>query len=154
MSRAIACAALPALLSVLAHRTPTLTAVCEEPSGNRVDLVDQTIRRGDDSFGGVNPVFIIDDAKPGVLTVVWGPTKAVQDAGVPTSAIEAQIISQIDTKITAVRIDDAEYGVVHMYSLFPEKGLVFFTQHRYLNAAGGVPTASTFYAKCRFSRTG
>lgn len=154
MGRVIAGAALPALLAVLAHRAPTLTAVCEDPSGVRVDLMGPTIKRGDDSFTGVKPVFIIDDAKPGVLTIVWGPTKAVQDAGVPTPAIEAQIISQIDTKITAVRIDDAEYGVVHLYSLYPGKGLVFFTQHRYLNAAGGVPTASTYYANCRFSGGG
>jgi len=154
MARATAAAALPALVLVLAHRSPILTAVCDEPSGVRVDLVGQTLKKGDDSFTGVKPVFISDDAKPDVLTVVWGPTKAVQDAAVPTPAIEAQVISRIDAKITAVRIDDAEYGVVHMYSLYPEKGLVFFTQHRYLTAAGGVPTASTFYAKCRFSRSG
>jgi hypothetical protein len=154
MARAIAVAALPTLLFAVAHRAPVLTAVCEEPSGVRVDLVGQTIKKGDDSFTGVKPVFIIDDAKPGILTLVWGPTKSVQDAGAPSPAVEAQIVSQIDTKITAVRIDDPEYGVVHMYSLYPDKGLVFFTQHRYLNAAGGVPTASTFYTRCRFSRSG
>lgn len=132
-------------------REPSLTAVCDQPLGTRLDLVGPTIKSGDDSFTGVQPVFIIDEAKPDVLTVVWGATKSVRDGGVPTSALEATIISRTATKITAVRIDDAEYGVVHMYSLYPNKGLVFFTQHRYLNAAGGVPTASTYYARCQFS---
>jgi len=152
MIRAITAAALSGFLLALSPRSPILTAVCDEPAGVRLDLVGQTIKKGDDSFTGVKPDFMLDDAKPGILTVVWGPTKALQDAGVPTPAIEARVISQIETKITAVRVDDPEYGVVHMYSLYPEKGLVFFTQHRYLNAAGGVPTTSTYYASCRFSR--
>jgi hypothetical protein len=153
MLRAIVNVGLPVLLFTPTLSKPILTAVCEEPRGIRIDQVEGAIKTGDDSFTGVNPVFIIDDAKPDVLTLVWGPTKAVQDAGVPTPAVEAQIVSRIAAKITAVRVDDAEYGVVHMYSLYPDKSLVYFTQHRYLNAAGGVPTASTYFAKCRFSRT-
>src|SRR5690242_11827132 len=97
-------AALPAFLLGVSPPKPILTAVCDEPSGVRIDLVGQAIKKSDDSFTGVKPVFIIDDAKPGTLTVVWGPTQAVQDAGVPTPAVEAHVISQISTKITAVRI--------------------------------------------------
>lgn len=152
MLKAVITFLLPAVLSVLGASKPILTALCDQPLGVRLDMVDTTLKRSDDSFTGVNPVIIIDDAKPDVLTVVWGATKPVRDAGVPTSALEAQIISRTPTKITAVGIDDVQNGAVQLYSLYPDKGLVYFTQHRYLNTAGGVPNAVTFYAKCQFSR--
>jgi len=67
-----------------------------------------------------------------MLTVVWEATKEVRDADVPTSALEATIVSRTSTKLTAVHMDDAEYGVVHMYSLYTNKVLVFFQgEHQY-----------------------
>ena len=59
---------------------------------------------------------------------------------------DASIIDSTPEKITAVRVYVG--GVTQMYSLYPTKGLVYFTQHRFI--AGQVPTASTFYATCEF----
>jgi len=141
------------LLFVLdpAFAKPILTATCEEPIGSRFDQVSGKVEIRDDGFTGVRPVFILDDEKPGKLLFIWGPAQWAKDAGVETKALEAIIVSTTADKITAVRLDDQAAGVMQMFSLYPAKGLIYFTQHRYLNAAGGVPNSSTYYARCRFS---
>lgn len=129
---------------------PIVTATCGEPVGTRYDQEGGVVRAKADGFSGVNPVFIIDDEKPRTLTFIWGPADwAKGELGARPSAQEAIIISVTGEKITAVRVE--EQGVTQMYSLYPSKGLVFFTQHRYITLAGGVPTTSTFHSKCVFS---
>ena len=129
---------------------PVVTVTCAEPIGSRYDLQDGVVRAQADRFSGVRPVFILDDDKPKVLTFIWGPADwAKRELGVQQSAQEAIIVSVTAEKITAIRTE--EQGVTQMYSLYPSSGLVFFTQHRYVALAGGVPTASTFHSKCTFS---
>ena len=130
---------------------PALTVLCEEPIGTRYDQVNGVVRIKTDGFTGVKPVFIFDDEKPKILTFIWGPAEwAQRELGVKPSAQEANIISSTEEKITAIRIEEG--GVTHMYSLYPSRSLIFFTQHRFITLTGGVPTSSTFYAKCTFNR--
>ena len=130
---------------------PVLTVICEEPIGTRYDQVSGVVVTKADGFSGVKPVFIFDDEKPKILTFIWGPAEwAQRELGLKPSAQEANIISVTEEKITAIRIE--EKGVTHMYSLYPSKSLVFFTQHRFITlATNGVPTSSTFYAMCAFN---
>lgn len=139
------------IFATICNAKPVLTVTCGEPTGIRYDQINGKIEKRDDGFSGVTPVFIVDDEKPGKLLFVWGPAKWAKNVGVETKALEAVVVSITDDKLTAVRIDDPAFGVVHMYSLYPEKGLVYFTQHRYLNAAGGIPSSSTFYSRCNFA---
>jgi len=106
--------------------------------------VNGKIEKHDDGFSGVNPTFILDDEKPGKLLYIWGPAKWAKDVGIETKALEATIVSKTDAKITAVQVDDPRLGVVHMYSLYPSNGLVFYTQHRYLALSGGIPNSRLF----------
>lgn len=138
-------------MMIPAFAKPVMTATCDEPVGNRIDQVGGKIQRREDGFTGVNPVFILDDEKPGKLLYIWGPAKWARDSGVETKALEASIVSVTGDKLTAVRVDDHTFGVVHMYSLYPAKGLVFFTQHRHLNVDGGVPSSATYHARCKFA---
>jgi hypothetical protein len=137
-------------IAATATAKPILTATCGEPVGTRYDQENGVVRVKSDGFSGVNPVFIIDDEKLKTLTFIWGPAGwAKKELEMKANAQEAVIILFTEEKITAVRVE--EQGVTQMYSLYPTKGLVFFTQHRYITFAGGVPTTSTFYARCSFS---
>jgi hypothetical protein len=129
---------------------PVLTATCGEPVGTRYDQENGVLLTKPDGFSGVTPVFILDDEKPKVITFIWGAAAWVQkELDQKVSAQEAVIVSTSKDKITAVRVEEG--GVTQMYSLYPQKGLVFFTQHRFITLADGVPTASTFYSKCSFT---
>ena len=135
-------------IAATATAKPILTATCDEPVGTRYDQENGVVRTKSDGFSGVNPVFIIDDEKPKTLTFIWGAADwAKKELKMKATAQEAVIISFTEEKITAIRVE--EQTVTQMYSLYPSKGLVFFTQHRYI--IGGVPTASTFYSTCSFS---
>lgn len=137
------------LASFMAVAKPVLTVNCGEPSGSRYDQIESKIKQQVDGFAGANPLFVWDDSKPKSLMVVWGIAKWAKDAGLPSNAEEATIVFSSEDMISAVMVD--ELGAVKMYSLFPGKHLVYFTQHRYLNAMGGVPNTSSFYASCAFT---
>lgn len=108
---------------------PVLTVTCSEPSGSRYDFVQGQLKQQPDGFSGATPVFVLDDSKPKNLTVIWGNAKWAKDAGIPPSAEDASIQFANENMITAVFVD--ALGAVKMYSLYPEKGVVYFTQHRY-----------------------
>ena len=138
------------LLSCSVQAKPVLTATCTQPIGQRYDQFDGSVQQKKDGFDGVSPIFIIDDQRPKILTYIWGPAEWARDAlKLKASAQEAVIVSISDEKITAVQIESE--NIIKMYSLFPKRGLVFLSQHRYIDLAGGVPTVGMFYSKCNFS---
>jgi hypothetical protein len=126
-------------------------ARCEEPKGTRVDYVEGQPRQQEDGFSGVNPIFILSTETPNRIKFLWGPAEWARDALKLKERIqEALIIDQTPEKVTAINVQP--YGVTQMYSLYPTKGLVYFTQHRMIAPQmGGVPSAATFYATCSFT---
>lgn len=136
----------------MANAQQALMALCDEPVGVRFDQVGDQIKQQADGFAKVNPVFVVRLEAPERFRYIWGPAEWARDASLGKADMEeAIILSATNEKITAVRVD-AE-GVTQMYSLFPDKNLVFFTQHRYVAPhMGGVPNSSSFYARCEFSR--
>ena len=143
---------LPALLMASAvFAKPVFTATCGTPVGTRCDQVNSTLVEKPDGFDGVNPTFIIDDQRSTKITYIWGPAEwARNELKMKAAAQEAIIISMTVDKITAIAVE-GDNGITKMFSLFPKKGLVLFSQHRYIDLAGGVPTVGTFHAKCSFS---
>ena len=138
------------LLAMNAQAKPVLTANCTQPIGQRYDQVDGSVQQKKDGFDGVSPIFIIDDQRPKVLTYIWGPAEWARDAlKLKAAAQEAVIVSISEDKITAIHIESE--NIIRMYSLFPKRGLVLLSQHRYIDLAGGVPTVGMFYSKCNFS---
>lgn len=125
---------------------PALTVKCGEPKGTRFDLMGGKIETDTDAFTGVNPLFIFDNDKPGVVTVFWGHTEKY---GTPplTSAKEASIISKTAKQITAVRV--AANNLVELYSLFPQEEVLYYTEH-YHGFPIFAPGSKSFYAKCSF----
>jgi len=137
------------LLPSFGYAQQMLYARCGEPVGTRYDQVDGRIQQQADGFAGVSPTFIITKAAPDRLTFLWGPAAWAREALQMRERLQdAAIVDATPEKITAVRVEPG--GVTQMYSLYPTKGLVYFTQHRFI--VGQVPTASTFYAKCEFTK--
>ena len=131
---------------------PTWTATCEVPVGNRYDQVNGKIKESHDDFTDVHPLFVLDDEKPGKLLLIWGATKRARELGRQTKAEEATVVSRSSEKITAILIDSSAPALVEMFSLYPSKGLVFYTKHGNPSIAGVGPFTATFHAQCKFSR--
>ena len=135
--------------TALAWAEPILTATCNEPKGSRFDLKKGKINSSADGFSGIHPVFIIDKDKPSKLLVVWGAAK-LKGIELATNAKEIDIVSATDNQITAIEVDPTGDAVL-MYSLFPQSGLIYFTQHRYQLLEGGNPNSASYHSKCNFS---
>jgi hypothetical protein len=143
---AAALAAPPAALADLAF-----IARCGEPVGVKFEQAEADVKQQPDAFAGVNPTFIVTTDAPRRLTFLWGPAAWARDAQKLIENLrDADIIYSSPEHITAVRVEAP--GLMQVYSLYPSRGLMFFTQHRMVEAPpGGAPAASTFYAKCEFS---
>ena len=139
------------LIAATVHAKPVLTVTCAEPTGSRFDLVQGQLKHQPDAFSGATPVFVTDDSKPKSLIVVWGNAKWAKDMGIPANAEEASVQFASEEMITATFVDPL--GSVKMYSLYPKQGLAYFTQHRYMNVMGGVPSNCSFFVNCVFART-
>jgi hypothetical protein len=70
---------------------PTLTFARGVPVGNRLEAIGEKMQEDHDGFTDVNPVFVLDDQKPGMLLLVFPATKAARDLGMKTAAEEAFI---------------------------------------------------------------
>ena len=135
---------------------PVFTAVCEEPSGSRIDYMTESIgssrlklERSEDRVTGVNPTFIIDSDRPKVLTYVWGPTKRHGDLPAPIKkTTHATIVVQTKEVIIAVEVWGSR-GVA-VSTLLPKMGFGAFTHHAYSTILGDWFEAVTLTAKCKF----
>ncbi len=146
--------ALMQLLVADADAKSVMTATCDEPKGPRVDYggfpaqkSGQPLNHSWDSFTGVYPAFIIDDADPKRLTYVFGNTKAGGDLGAKP-ARAAIVIVGTDEMISAV---DVGSNSVAIFTLYPKAGVGFFTYHEAQRLAGGDATAVTYIARCSFA---
>lgn len=141
---------------------PIFTAVCDEPKGPRIDFgrypvtaPEPELRRTEDSYTGVKPVFLIDSDSPQILTYVWGHSeKSVSPPGVslpPTEAKQSAIVVRSPDFISAVE----RYGDhrVSVFSLYLKLGLGVFTDHTYTDVLGPYAKAVTFTSRCQFSPT-
>ena len=108
------------------------------------------VRQKEDGFSGVNPTFFFSADGTRKITFLWGPAAWARDElRLRDNLQEAIVIQATADKITAVRIEAD--NVSQLYSLYPGNGIVYFTQHRLIAPhLGGVPTSSSFYARCEF----
>lgn len=152
MVKMITASAVTLLFSSLGICQTTFVARCGEPVGTRYDSNGGQVISKADGFTGVNPIFVVTGETPDKIRFVWGPAQWARDElKLKAHMQEATIISSTPRKITAIRVEAG--GVTQMYSLYPDDGLVYFTQHRYITLTEpGVPTTSTFYSKCDFVR--
>jgi hypothetical protein len=127
----------------------SLTATCGEPVGTRYDQVQGQIKQEADRFSGANPILVWNESEGAErMTVRWGDAEWAKKAGIQPKVGEGTVVIRNQSMISAVVIDGL--GAVEVYSMYPQDGLVYFTQHRYINAMDGVPNSSSFYAKCTF----
>jgi len=132
----------------IAFAQKPFVARCSEPTGTRYDQIEGKMQLQADGFTGVNPMFIVTADSPRKLTYLWGPAAWAKDAlKLRENLMDAAIVDWSPEKITAIRVEP--FGVTQMYSLYPTKGLVYFTQHRMI--MDGIPNTSTFYARCEFT---
>ena len=144
-----------ALIATQAMADPVLTALCDEPSGPRIDYytsrdksLPPKLERSEDRITGVNPTFIIDSDQPKVVTYVIGHTKKFGDPP-PFGAQRADIVIHTDEMISAVKVGR---GWIMVVTLLPNLGLVAFTDHYDTTFLGERFVAKTFTAKCKFAK--
>ncbi len=147
------------LFATAVEAKPILTVTCEEPRGTRFDYdaglygLETKVEEHKTTFSGVNPVFVVDDQKPTILLVIWGPAKKAVQILEPllgkgryqeTKAKEATIIWRTANQITAV---EGSGSSIWFHSLYPKLGIGYFSRHSYLMGAN----SSSYYAMCKFA---
>jgi hypothetical protein len=137
------------VLSFYVQARPVMTITCTEPSGPRTDYYGGKFEDKKDGFDSVTPTFIFDDEKPEQVTVIFGPAKWVKDAGYDPGAFEATVLLKNSEQITMIASTGTHIG--QMYSIFPEKGIGYFTLHKYLPFEGGVASTATLISKCKLA---
>ena len=123
--------------TAVAQAQSILTVTCQPPKGSRVDYkisredwlaqrdASQSrleLETGEDSFTGVNPIFLVDRRKPERMTVIWGDTKVEgipEELTRPPEAKEFPVVHSSEDQITAV---EAYGNGVWVYSLYPKLG--------------------------------
>jgi len=128
---------------------PVLTATCDDPKGVTFRQLRGNVEQAQDGFNDVHPVFVLDSDHKGKLLVVFGSTKPARDLGVTTQADEATIISMSKEMITAVLASHTS-SIVETFTLFPTRGLMFYSKQLYADIGGGLAEMTTMSAKCTF----
>jgi hypothetical protein len=129
-----------------AAQSQVMSAACSEPKGIRFDQIASEMKQDSDGFAGVNPQFVISANNPRRLTVIWPDTKSM-GAAARQNTHEAVIIDSSPEMVTAVMLYEAS---VNMYTLFPQKGIVYMSTHRQLPFGSGIPNGALFYMLCKF----
>ena len=133
-----------------AQARPVMTVTCNEPNGQRVDFYDRKFEEKQDGFAGVKPMFIFNDDKPSSAVVIFGPAAGVKELGLKdTGAFEAVVVVRNSEQITLVASTGTH--IAQMYSLFPKKGIGYFTLHKYLPFQDGIASTATLISKCEFA---
>ena len=132
-----------------AQARPIMTVTCTEPTGPRVDFYGGRFEEKQDGFVGVKPMFIFNDDKPKLATVIFGPTATAKELGVKDAgAFEAAVVVQNSEQISLVASTGTH--IAQMYSLFPKKGIGYFTLHKHVPFQDGVASTATLVSKCEF----
>jgi hypothetical protein len=109
------------------------------------------LEESQDSFTGVNLVFILDSGAPNRLTVVWGDSKGIpKGMQLPAKATQHPIVHFSAGRITAMNNDE---NGVWVYSLFPALGFGVFTRQSHWGSQRYHATGSVLYAMCQFAYT-
>ncbi|MCZ6624410.1 MAG: hypothetical protein O7B35_09325 [Deltaproteobacteria bacterium] len=99
MSKCVLIIFMTLLIAALAEAKPVLTVTCNSPKGTRFDYgtgqfgTGMKVETNKDGYRGVTPVFVIDDAKPNKMLVIWGESKTLGPAA-ETKAAEAIICTK------------------------------------------------------------
>lgn len=128
-----------------AQARPVMTITCNEPNGTRTDFYEGEFQEEQDGFAGVTPTFIFDDKKPQLATVIFKPSGLAKAMGLKDSSA-FNIIVQNSDQITLVEATDT--NLAQMYTLFPKKGIGYFTLHKYTAGRDGEASTGTLIAKC------
>ena len=94
-------------------------------------------------------MFIFNDDKPKSATVIFGPAANAKEIGVKDpGAFEAVVLVQNSEQVTLVTSTGTH--IAQMYTLFPKKGIGYFTLHKHLPFQDGVASTATLVSKCEF----
>lgn len=133
-----------------AQAKPTMTVTCSEPNGQRVDFYGGRFEDKQDGFAGIKPTFIFSDDNPKSATVIFGPASSARELGFrDPGAFEVVVVIQNDEQITLVASTGTH--IAQMYSLYPKKGIGYFTLHKHLPFQDGVASTATLISKCEFA---
>lgn len=129
-----------------AQASTVMTITCDEPNGMRTDFYEGEFQEEQDGFAGVTPKFIFDDKKPQLVSVLFEPAALAKKMGFKDSSTFKIIVQNTD-QITMVEASNT--NIAQMYTLFPKKGIGYFTLHKYTAVRDGEASAGTLIAKCK-----
>jgi hypothetical protein len=135
------------IVSLNSHARTVMTVVCDEPNGSRLDFYAGEFREDQDGFAGIKPKFIFSDKKAQYATVLLEPADLAKKLGFKKTTNLFKIILQDSEQITMVAPTDTH--LAQMYSIFPKKGIGYFSIHRYNPVQNGEATNATLSTKCK-----
>ena len=135
------------IASLNSQARTVMTVVCDEPNGTRLDYYEGVFREDQDGFAGIKPKFIFDDKKPQYATVLLEPADLAKKLGFKKTTNLFKIVLQDVEQITMVTSTDGH--AAQMYSIFPKKGVGYFSIHHYNPVQNGEATNGTLSAKCK-----
>jgi hypothetical protein len=124
---------------------PVMTITCDDANGTRTDFYAGEFEQKPDGFDDIKPKFVFDDKNPKAAIVTFEPVEIAKKMGFKAVNL-FNIIVQSTDQITMVAADAT--NVARMYTLFPKKGIGYFTRHKYDTASGGDASTRTLISKC------
>lgn len=124
---------------------PVMTITCDEPNGTRTDFYAGEFKEEHDGFAGIKPKFVFNSKKPQLVNFILEPAATAKKMGFKDTNILKVIVQNTD-QITMVAATDT--NIAEMYTIFPKKGIGYFSLHKYTAVQDGEASTATFIAKC------
>lgn len=147
------------MITMPIHGKTLMTAVCQEPSGQRMDfgglLAKQTgkdLNFSTDGFTDVNPIFRIDDTDQKKLAYLFANTKGSAEFGIAQRGFRSAYI--VLASVDVISAIETSADTIAIFSLYPRAGVGFFTYHEANPISGADAKSVTFFAKCSFKDGG
>ncbi len=132
-----------------AQARAVMTITCDEPNGSRTDFYQGEFRESKDGFAGIKPTFIFNDKKAKTAVMNLEPAAQAKEMGFKASNT-LNIMVHTATQITMAA--PTQGNLARMYTLFPTKGIGYFTLHRFKDVQDGEASTGTMIAKCTVQR--
>jgi len=139
----------------------SLIVTCEPPQGARLDYGGQglygegpaELSRSEDGLSRTYPVFIFDEAAPGVATSVWGdtvPEGMTRERVEQLSPTETKTLPIIFSNGSQIVLAEVQGNGVWLHSLYPKRGVGIFSRQTHWQG-GHHAIGSIMISACTFA---
>ena len=150
-------AAVTLLCFSVAANAEFITAICYEPRGVRLELIDDALDEDSDGYANSNPTFFFNTEEPEYLLESWQAalpfpdllSRAAVDEISPPTSTKSAVLHQTSEVIHAVSTTGND---AYTTTLYLEQGFGVFTRVRIMEGIFGLePMGAVYTARCNFS---